>query len=176
MRAAEAAKNTASLIATTVEKVQSGSDVVTKANSAFDQVKETASKAAEIVTEIATASNEQAEGIEQINKAIAQMDKVIQQNAANAEESASASEEMNAQAEQMKSVVRELVAMVGGEMAKDSLTEKNTATSTTKVPSTGPTPKKKPAHRSRVVKPLNSTPDPEQLIPFDGGDSDFEDF
>ncbi|MCP4717714.1 MAG: methyl-accepting chemotaxis protein, partial [Deltaproteobacteria bacterium] len=60
------------------------------------------------------ASNEQAEGIEQVNKATVEMDKVVQQNAASAEESASASEEMNAQAEQMKSSVGELMALVGG--------------------------------------------------------------
>jgi len=52
---------------------------------------------ANLINEIATASIEQAQGIEQINKAVADMDKVVQQNAANAEESASVSEEMSAQ-------------------------------------------------------------------------------
>jgi methyl-accepting chemotaxis protein len=66
------------------------------------------------VGEISAASNEQAQGIEQINKAVSEMDKVVQKNAASAEESASASEEMNAQAEMMKGYVADLVALVNG--------------------------------------------------------------
>ena len=71
-------------------------------------------KAGELVEEIAAASSEQAQGIEQVNKAVTAMDKVVQQVAANAEESAATSEEMNAQAEQMKSVVKGLVMLIGG--------------------------------------------------------------
>jgi methyl-accepting chemotaxis protein len=71
-------------------------------------------KTTELVGEIAAASQEQAQGIDQVNTAVAQMDKVTQQNAANAEESASASEELSAQAEQMNQAVQELVALVGG--------------------------------------------------------------
>ena len=71
---------------------------------------------ADLVAEIAAASSEQAQGIDQINKAVAEMDKVTQQTAANAEESASASEEMNAQAEQMKDVSAGLMAIIGGDL------------------------------------------------------------
>ena len=68
----------------------------------------------ELVGEIAAASNEQAQGIDQVNISVSEMDKVVQHNAASAEQSASASEEMNAQAEQMKGFVYDLVALVGG--------------------------------------------------------------
>jgi len=114
MRAADSAKNTANLIEGTVKKVKDGSQLVNKTNEAFSEVARSAAKVGELVAEIAAASNEQAHGIDQMNKAVAEMDKVVQQNAANAEESASASEEMNAQAEQMKGMVDELVALVGG--------------------------------------------------------------
>jgi methyl-accepting chemotaxis protein len=67
-----------------------------------------------MVAEIAQASKEQSNGIDQVNIAISEMDKVVQQNAANAEESASAAEEMNAQAEQLKEYVNELVVLVTG--------------------------------------------------------------
>jgi hypothetical protein len=76
-------------------------------------------KTSDLVNEIAAASQEQAQGVDQINKAITQMDQVTQQNAAAAEESASASEELNAQAVSMKELVGELVAMVGGSSAKN---------------------------------------------------------
>ncbi|MFP4037221.1 MAG: methyl-accepting chemotaxis protein, partial [Desulfobacteraceae bacterium] len=113
MRAAEAAKNTSSLIEDTTKKVKSGSELGEKTNYEFSEVAENAAKVAELLGEIAAASNEQAQGIEQVNKAVAEMDKVVQQNAATAEESASAAEEMNAQAEQMKGMVSELVSVVG---------------------------------------------------------------
>jgi methyl-accepting chemotaxis protein len=59
-----------------------------------------------IVAEIASASTEQAEGIEQSNRAMAQMDQTTQQAAANSEETSSASEALAAQA-------RDLAALVG---------------------------------------------------------------
>jgi len=88
-------------------------NVVNFTNEAFSQVADSSSRVGELVAEIAAASTEQAQGIEQINTAVTEMDKVTQSNAASAEESASASEEMNAQAEQMKAMVDELVALVG---------------------------------------------------------------
>ena len=68
-----------------------------------------------LVAEIAAASGEQAQGVEQINKAVTEMNSVTQQTAANAEESASASEELSAQAATMRGAVAQLVDMVGGE-------------------------------------------------------------
>jgi len=113
MRAADAAKNTANLIEGTVKKVKDGSELVSRTNDAFKQVAGSSAKAADLVAEISAASNEQAQGIGQINTAVTELDKVTQQNAANAEESASAAEEMSAQAETMKGMVNELVAIVG---------------------------------------------------------------
>jgi len=113
MRAADAAKNTSDLIEGTVKKVKDGANTVKTTNDAFSEVSTSASKVGELVGEIAAASNEQASGIEQVNRAVAEMDKVTQKTAAHAEESSSASEQMNAQAEQMKDVVDELVAIVG---------------------------------------------------------------
>jgi methyl-accepting chemotaxis protein len=114
MRAAEAAKNTASLIEGTVDKVKDGSDLVLKTASAFSQVAGSTGKVKELVAEIAAASSEQAQGVDQINKAVTEMNNVTQQTAANAEESASAAEQLTAQSKQMKGVVGELVALVGG--------------------------------------------------------------
>ena len=113
LRSAEAAKNTAALIDGTVKKVMDGTELVAKTNDAFKQVNESSSRVGELVGEIAAASNEQAQGIEQVNIAVTEMDKLTQQNAANAEESASASQELSAQANQLKEIVGELVVIVG---------------------------------------------------------------
>jgi len=120
MRAAEAAKSTSGLIENTVGKVNEGSELMRKTNDAFTNVSKKASHAAQLVTEIAAASKEQAEGIEQINRVVADMDKVIQQNAANAEEPASSSEELKAQSVYIKQFIDELKTVVsGGKAAKD---------------------------------------------------------
>jgi methyl-accepting chemotaxis protein len=114
MRAAEAAKNTAGLIEMTISRVKAGSELVTRTGQAFDEVAVSSQKVGELLGEIAAASSEQAQGIDQVNRAATEMDKVTQQNAASAEESASASEEMSAQAETMQGFVGDLVGLVGG--------------------------------------------------------------
>ena len=114
MRAAEAAKNTATLIEESVKKIKGGSSIVDKTNQAFAQVNTESKKIKQLVAEIAAASQEQAQGIEQINKAISEMDKVVQSNAASAEESAAASEEMYAQSSQMKIFVNDLAMLIEG--------------------------------------------------------------
>jgi methyl-accepting chemotaxis protein len=62
-------------------------------------------KTAELVQEIAAASNEQNTGAAQINKAIQQLDQVIQQNSSSSEEMASTSEELASQAQQMQGTI-----------------------------------------------------------------------
>ncbi|MBF0243415.1 MAG: methyl-accepting chemotaxis protein, partial [Desulfamplus sp.] len=114
MRAAAAAKNTAALIEGTVQKINSGSKLVSTTNEAFGKVAGSSAKIGDIVAEISGASNEQYNGIEQVNIAITEMDKVVQKNAATAEESASASEELSAQAEQLRDYVGDLVMLVKG--------------------------------------------------------------
>jgi methyl-accepting chemotaxis protein len=114
MRAAEAAKITAHLIEGSVKLTKEGSEIVSKTNDNFRKVAESSQKVAELMTEIATASAEQSQGIDQLNTAVAEMDKVVQQNAANAQESAHLSEEMRTQALEMKEYVDDLLTLVGG--------------------------------------------------------------
>lgn len=114
MRAAEAAKNTASLIEGTVKKIKDGADLVEGASLDFSQVATSTGKMGDLIGEISAASSEQAQGIEQVNKSVGEMDEVVQQNAASAEESASAAGAMSSQAENMKSYVNQLVAIVDG--------------------------------------------------------------
>jgi methyl-accepting chemotaxis protein len=87
---------------------------VNRTASAFSLVEDSSVKVKELVAEIAAASHEQAQGVEQINRSIIEMDKMVQQNAANASESSSTSEQLGEQAGQMTLVVEDLVALVGG--------------------------------------------------------------
>jgi methyl-accepting chemotaxis protein len=112
-RAAEAAKSTSVLITGTIRKTKEGSELVQRTNQAFGEVSARAAKVADLVGEIAAASAEQAQGIDQVNRALNEMDKVTQRNASSAEESASASEELAAQAETMQGCVTQLIHLVG---------------------------------------------------------------
>jgi methyl-accepting chemotaxis protein len=173
LRAAEAAKTTASLIEGTSKKVREGSEYVNRSNAVFSRVADSTSKIRDLISEIAAASSEQAKGIEQVNIAVSEMDKITQQNAATAEESASASEEMSAQAEQMKDIVSDLVALIGGgtttqliqpQMVHPRKSPKSIRTSIN--------PKNLPSKQTRF--PLRKEVHPDEIIPFD--EKDFKDF
>ena len=108
------ATSTSSMIEESVKNANNGVGIASEVSKALDEIVGSVGKTADLVSEIAAASQEQSQGIDQVNTAVTQMDKVTQQNAANAEESASASEELSAQAESMNQAVQDLVALVGG--------------------------------------------------------------
>jgi methyl-accepting chemotaxis protein len=114
LRASEAAKNTSNLIENTIKAVKNGNELTQATQQAFKENMTISGKIGKLIDEIAAASQEQSQGVGQINKAVSEMDKAVQKNAASAEESASAAEEMNAQAERMREFVSELVAVVEG--------------------------------------------------------------
>src|SRR5205823_9799733 len=62
-------------------------------------------RTAELVQDVAAASNEQASGVAQINQSLSQVDQVTQRNASAAEELAATAEEMAAQAEGLQNLV-----------------------------------------------------------------------
>ncbi len=105
MRSAEAAKNTANLIEESVRNSENGVAINAEVLKNFHEIAEKTNKVSHVVAEIAAASEQQDEGISQLNKAVEQLNQVTQHNAANAEESASAAEEMSSQSEEMRSMV-----------------------------------------------------------------------
>ncbi|HEV7301801.1 MAG TPA: methyl-accepting chemotaxis protein [Tepidisphaeraceae bacterium] len=165
MRSAEAAKNTATMIEGSVQNARNGVAIVTEVGSSLAEITEASQKVNNLVGEIAAASQEQSQGIGQINTAVSQMDKVTQESAANAEESAAAAEELSSQAEQLQGVVGELVALVGGS-AQAASREPARKVNKAKAPTT--------AHKAPVrIKPKSSSA--EAAIPF-GDDGDFNEF
>ncbi len=115
-RTAEAAKDTAGLIESTVKKVKDGAVLVDQTNGEFVRVLDGASKTGELIGEIAAASQEQSQGVEQINRAAAEMDKIVQMNSANAEESSASSLELNSRAEELQIFIQDLQALVGSNL------------------------------------------------------------
>ncbi|MFP4527520.1 MAG: methyl-accepting chemotaxis protein [Candidatus Kapaibacterium sp.] len=104
-RSASAAKETSELIENSIKTVENGSSLAVRTGEALEEITNGAIKAADIVAEIATSSNEQAQGISQINEGLGQIDRVTQTNTASAEESASAAEELSGQASQLKELI-----------------------------------------------------------------------
>lgn len=105
MRSADAAKNTAELIGESVKNADEGVTVSQEVFKSLNDIDEQADKVTKMMTAIAAASNQQAQGIEQIDTAVGQMDQVTQSNASNSEEWASAAQELSGQAEEMRSIV-----------------------------------------------------------------------
>lgn len=112
-RSAAAAKDTANLIEESVDKTQNGTQITKKVGESLSTIVTNVKRVTDLVGEIAAASQEQAEGVIQLNTAVNQMDAVTQQNASAAEQSAAASEELSAQAEGLTQVVDELTKIVG---------------------------------------------------------------
>jgi methyl-accepting chemotaxis protein len=113
-RSAQAAKDTTMMIEANIELSGKGVSVAERVREALTEITIQAKKVNELMGEILAASQEQALGIDQVNKAMGQMESVTQKNAASAEESASAAEELTAQAESMRSFVAELSKLVNG--------------------------------------------------------------
>jgi len=78
------------------------------------------SKVALLVTEIAAASLEQAQGIEQVNKAVSQIGTVTHQNSAQAEEYASSSQELKKKSDEMKQFIISLRELIGVQQKEDA--------------------------------------------------------
>ncbi len=111
-RSAEAAKEIKSLIGTSVDKVESGTRLVTDAGSTMGEIVQSVRRVADVVGEITAASAEQSSGIAQVNQAIGNLDQMTQQNAALVEQSAAAAESLREQAAHMARAVA--VFKVGG--------------------------------------------------------------
>ncbi|MGL4208870.1 MAG: methyl-accepting chemotaxis protein [Candidatus Adiutrix sp.] len=113
IRAADAAKSTAELIATTITSIDSGSGMVKDAADNFKVMQEHSSKVGELVSNVAQASQEQAHGLHQMNQTMGQMDKVTQSNAASAEEASAVAIQMSSESEFLLETVQELNTLVG---------------------------------------------------------------
>jgi methyl-accepting chemotaxis protein len=100
-RSSQAAKDIKDLITNSNSQVQEGVGLVNEAGTALAEILESIKEVAAVVSGIATASMEQATGIEQVNKALAQMDEVTQQNSALVEENAATAKTLEHQSSAM---------------------------------------------------------------------------
>jgi methyl-accepting chemotaxis protein len=113
-RSAQAAKDTSELIKSTVDRVRAGSENVRELAAAFSDIETESQNVGRLVANITSATNEQAQGVDQLNTAVAQMDKVTQSNAATAEQSSGAASELSQQSTNLNGLVGELAGLLYG--------------------------------------------------------------
>ncbi len=100
-RSAEAAKEIKTLIGTSTERVEAGSQLVEQAGATMGELVASVQRVADTIGEITANTTEQAAGISQVNQAVSQLDQMTQQNAALVEQGAAAAQSLDDQAQRL---------------------------------------------------------------------------
>ncbi|MDR1309752.1 MAG: methyl-accepting chemotaxis protein [Deltaproteobacteria bacterium] len=116
-RSADAAKNTASLIENTTRNIDSGSQMVNFTAENFKVVTDHSTKVAQLIGEVAEASKEQSQGIDQISKAMNDLDRVTQANAASAKESSGIANTLGDEEAKLMETIAEMNSLISGSQA-----------------------------------------------------------
>jgi methyl-accepting chemotaxis protein len=104
-RSSDAAKEIKGLIKDSVGKAQDGTKIAARAGETIREVVANVQRVTDLISDIATATGEQSQGLNEVNRAVSEMDETTQQNAALVEEAASAAEAMNQQAQTLADMV-----------------------------------------------------------------------
>jgi methyl-accepting chemotaxis protein len=180
-RSASAAKEIQALISDSVAKVEQGNELVAESGRLLSEIISNVQAVADTIGEITAASQEQASGVDEINKAVSQMDEAVQQNAALVEEAASASENMAAAAEELRSQMRQFKVRGGSPSPTRALPSPASAQASRPAarPGAKPTarPGAKPAAKPAGKPAAKPAGKPAKDDFFDSGDLDgFEEF
>lgn len=176
-RSATAAKEIKGLINESIQRVTDGSELVDQSGKTLTEIVGSVKRVTDIIAEITAASQEQATGIEQVNKAIMQMDESTQQNAALVEEATSASQSMKEQALALMQQVGTFK-MTGSGQESHARSSAAPAAYTPSLTSAGPV--KKPLFK-KPAAPHTTAPEPAGVASGNGKDrrqkdSEFEEF
>ena len=180
LRSASAARETAEKIEDSIQKSSAGVQINAKVSLSLADIVSKARQADELVAQISIASNEQSQGIDQINSSVSQMDAMTQNNAAGAEESANVSADLRTQSTQLTQLVQELQTLVGGKSSsakrsskiKSPLKPKKTQLASSRRVTESKTQSSKPASRALTNKDSKSTAH-RDAIPLE---DEFQDF
>lgn len=167
VRSANSVKDTTAMVDEAISNINRGNALVDVTAKQLSSIVEGSAQVAHLAEEVATASKEQTQGLDQITTGLNQIDQVTQSNTASAEESASASEELSSQAQQVKAMLSrfrtkdrsaeglsqaEMMQMLRAELAKQDATQQpQGAHATTKKPVAATAQKKPAANPSEVI-------------------------
>ena len=171
-RSASAAKEIKVLIDDSVDKVEAGSKLVEQAGATMTEVVASVRRVTDIVGEISSASQEQRDGIEQVNHAITQMEQTTQQNAALVEQAAAAAQSLQDQAHKLTASV--------STFKLDETHAMSFTAATAATPAPLRTVTVKPAAAIKRAAPATTTatklPAAKKALPSPDKDSDWEQF
>lgn len=156
-RSAQAAKDTTVIIESNIDLSENSVNIAKAVKESVGSIAEQATKVSDLLEEISVATNEQAQGVEQINKAVSQMEMALQSNAATADESASASRSLQEQAINVRDIVDSLIALV----------DSNEAAGKNKKLIAPSISKKAVSAKPQAKKIVAKAPSPENIIPLD---------
>jgi len=131
-RATVAARETSQQIGEAIQRADIGVQSCTTVATSFEEIRGQITQLTSLAAEIATASEQQTQGINQINLAMAQLDKTTQSNASQSEEAAAAAQELSAQAGLLDGIAGNLLTLVKG--SSTSATESITIDSSESLP------------------------------------------
>ncbi|MGC4071333.1 MAG: methyl-accepting chemotaxis protein [Nibricoccus sp.] len=162
-RSVQAARETAQKISDSTAKSEQGAKISEKVGKSLDEITAKARQVDELIAEIAVASQEQSQGIDQVSRAVSDMDQVTQANAATAEETSAAANELSSQAAQLKGIISELTQMVSGNKgtaaADASASPVQSEAAPAEVAAVAPAPKPQaPARAARAAKAARPAP------------------
>ncbi len=162
-RSAEAAKETSTMIDESTNRADAGVEIASRVGGVLGEIEISTNKVNTLLGEIASASREQADGVDQINKGVTELDKVTQQTAGNSEELAAAAEETASQV----GVLRELVTRfkIKGESEALGLSGAGRPSATMRSSRASVSRNCEATHGS-----MTGESDPRQVIPLDDGD------
>ncbi|KWF29372.1 methyl-accepting chemotaxis protein [Burkholderia pseudomultivorans] len=104
-RSAAAAKEIKGLIEQSTQRVDAGAALISRAGESIHEIVGAVQRVTTIVGEIASASQEQSGGIQQVNIAVTQMDEATQRNAALVEQASAATQSLAEQAHALRQAV-----------------------------------------------------------------------
>lgn len=119
-RSAKAAHDSAEIIESNIKLSDEGCNISKAVYESLNDIDLQAKKVSELLDEISVATNEQSQGIGQINKAISQMESVVQNNANTAVDNTSSSHQLSNQAGKLTEMVTELTMLVHGNLNRIS--------------------------------------------------------
>ena len=157
-RSAQAAREIKSLITASVERVDTGTKLVSEAGSTMDEIVSSVQRVTDIIAEISAATTEQSTSINEINSAVRGLDSMTQQNAALVEESSAAAESLKDQARSLAQTVERFrldehsaASPAGFSPAPVSHSPAPASSASTFKPASSPRPAPKPAFKPKPM-------------------------
>jgi len=160
-RSAQAAREIKSMIADSVEKVDTGSKLVNDAGASMVEIVAQVKRVTDLIGEISSATQEQSAGIGEVNTAMSQMDQVTQQNAALVEQSAAAAQSLKDQAAQLSQAVAVFklsAAATQVAIAQASASSRTTTAAPARAKRAAPSPRPTPRRAPAPVAPVSAKP------------------